>query len=296
MTIHPHPMIGIVSNPKTNKGKSVERMEHVLSLLDEKGVEYDYRETAGRGDATAIADELSGSCDIIVAAGGDGTVFEVVNGVVGKDVRLFILPFGSGNDVSRNLGLYKRSDEELVDILLAGKTTKFDCGIKDGSVAFCVFVSFGIVTHIISEFEKKQKGSSIGYYSTMLKAIRSFRSQRFKVKTEGYDKEVLSDFVSVQSIRNAGAGMMIQPDAVIDDGYHDLVIVEHRGRFRKFCNLIALLRGKLPEQPNVYTERVKWAEIQSCEGEVTYSIDGELLTTSEVKTEVCDRPLTFICR
>ena len=289
-------MIGIIANPKTNKGRSIERVKHVLSLLGERGVEYDYRETGGRGDATELAKEMSDTCDIIAAAGGDGTVFEVVNGVVGKDVKLFILPFGSGNDVSRNLGLFKRSDEELVDILLTGRTTGFDCGIKDGSMAFCVFVSFGIVTHIISEFEKRQKGSSIGYYSTMLKAIRTFRSQRFRVRTEGYDKEVLSDFVSVQSIRNAGAGMIIQPDAKIDDGYHDLVIIEHWGRFRKFCNLIALLRGKLPGQPNVYTERVKWAEITSCEGEVTYSIDGELLKTSGVRTEVCDRQLTFICK
>lgn len=289
-------MIGIIANPKTNKGRSIERVKHVLSLLEERGVEYDYRETGGRGDATELAKEMSDTCDIIAAAGGDGTVFEVVNGVVGKDVKLFILPFGSGNDVSRNLGLFKRSDEELVDILLTGRTTGFDCGIKDGSMAFCVFVSFGIVTHIISEFEKRQKGSSIGYYSTMLKAIRTFRSQRFRVRTEGYDKEVLSDFVSVQSIRNAGAGMIIQPDAKIDDGYHDLVIIEHWGRFRKFCNLIALLRGKLPGQPNVYTERVKWAEITSCEGEVTYSVDGELLRTSGVRTEVCDRQLTFICK
>ena len=289
-------MIGIIANPKTNKGKSIERVRHVLSILDERGVEYDFRETSFHGDATVLARELSDSCDIIVSAGGDGTLFEVVNGVIGKDVKLFILPFGSGNDVSRNLGLYKRSDEELVDILLAGKTARFDCGIKDGSVAFCVFVSFGIVTHIISEFEKRQKGSSIGYYSTMLKAIRSFRAQRFRIRTEGYDKEVLSDFVSVQSIRNAGAGMIIQPDAEIDDGYHDLVLIEHWGRFRKFCNLIALLRGRLPKQPNVYTERVKWAEITSCEGEVTYSVDGELMTTSGVRTEVCDRQLTFICR
>lgn len=289
-------MIGIIANPKTNKGKSIERVRHVLSILDERGVEYDFRETSCHGDATVLARELSDSCDIIVSAGGDGTLFEVVNGVIGKDVKLFILPFGSGNDVSRNLGLYKRSDEELVDILLAGKTARFDCGIKDGSVAFCVFVSFGIVTHIISEFEKRQKGSSIGYYSTMLKAIRSFRAQRFRIRTEGYDKEVLSDFVSVQSIRNAGAGMIIQPDAEIDDGYHDLVLIEHWGRFRKFCNLIALLRGRLPKQPNVYTERVKWAEITSCEGEVTYSVDGELMTTSGVRTEVCDRQFTFICR
>lgn len=288
-------MIGIISNPKTNKGKSVERMKHILSLLDEKGVEYDYRETTCHGDATSIARELSESCEIVIAAGGDGTVFEVVNGVIGKDVKLFILPFGSGNDVSRNLGLHKRSDEELVDILLAGRTTGFDCGLKDGSVAYCVFVSFGIVTHIIAEFEKRQKGSSIGYYSTMLKAIRSFRSQRFRVRTENYDKEILADFVSVQSIRNAGAGMMIQPDAKIDDGFHDLVIIEHKSRFRKFCNLIALLRGRLPEQPNVYTERVKWAEITSCEGEVAYSMDGELLTTSGLRAEVCERPLTFIC-
>ena len=289
-------MIGIIANPKTNKGRSVERVRHVLSLLDEKGVEYEYRETACRGDASRLAKELAETCDTIATAGGDGTFFEALNGVLDSDPRFFIFPFGSGNDVSRNLGTFGRTDEELVDILLAGRTTKFDCGIKDCSMAFCVFVSFGIVTHIISEFNKRDTGSRFGYYSTMLKAIRSFKSQRFKVRTEGYDREVLADFVSVQSIRNAGSGMIIQPDAKIDDGYHDLVIIEHWGRFRKFCNLIALLRGKLPKQPNVYTERIKWAEITSCEGEVVYSVDGELMQTTGVRTEVREKQLTFICK
>ena len=95
--LHPQiHVIGIVFNPVTFGGRSVGRMRHALELLDAKGVEYVYRETACEGDAVRISAELADSCDVIVAAGGDGTVYEVVNGVYDKDVAIMVFTYGSG--------------------------------------------------------------------------------------------------------------------------------------------------------------------------------------------------------
>ncbi|MBQ6547467.1 MAG: acylglycerol kinase family protein, partial [Candidatus Methanomethylophilaceae archaeon] len=89
-------MIGIIYNPTTNKGASVERMKRVREKLDAMGVEYDYRETEYAGHATELAKELAQTCDTIVSAGGDGTLHEILNGTVDLDINYAILPFGSG--------------------------------------------------------------------------------------------------------------------------------------------------------------------------------------------------------
>ena len=75
-------MIGIIYNPHTNKGASVERMKGIREKLDSKGVQYEYRETTYAGEAIVLAKELAKTCDTLIAAGGDGTFYEVVNGSI----------------------------------------------------------------------------------------------------------------------------------------------------------------------------------------------------------------------
>ena len=123
-------MIGIVFNPVTFSGKSVDRMKHVLEILDSKGVEYIYRETEKEGDAIAISRELADSCGIIVAAGGDGTVLETLNGVYDRDVTIMVLPFGSGNDIGRSIGVEGMTDEQLAAAGIPAGLVRMSCGLE----------------------------------------------------------------------------------------------------------------------------------------------------------------------
>ena len=286
-------MIGIIYNPHTNKGISGARMESFRSTLDSRGMEYLYAESEYPGHTVELAREMSDTCDIIVAAGGDGTVHEAVNGAYGKDVAFFILPLGSGNDISRVLGINGRSDEELADILAEGRTVEYDAGMMNDEKVTVQFVSYGIVTHIIGEFEKRTRTSKLSYYSTMLKAIRTFDTMDYTVRWNGKERDFRADFVSVQNIPNAGGGMMIDPGADYNDGMFDLVIIEHTGFRRMMCNLVALLRGKLTDQPNVLVERISEAEIVPKEGVIRCCIDGELFDSGGVKV-VMDRKIRFV--
>lgn len=285
-------IIGIVFNPVTNSGRSIDRMRHVLQLLDSKGVEYVYRETEFEGGAKTVAEELCQTCDVIVAAGGDGTVFEAVNGALGKDPKFMILPFGSGNDIARSTGVNGLSDEELVDVLIAGKTRGFDYLISNGTVSM-VYMSMGIVVNIIRDF-KDPNNARKSYNSTVLASVRRSRPRRYHIRTPMMDRDISADFISAQNIVTAGGGMVVTADAVDDDMMMDLVIIEHRNVVRKYLNVIALNRGKVDKQPNAIVERTKWAEITPLDGVEWYSLDGELMTTEGIRVDICEKQMRMI--
>ncbi len=276
-------MLGIVFNPVSYSGRSTARMRHVRDLLEEKGVEYVYRETVRPGDGTVMGAELAESCDTVIAGGGDGTVFEVLNGIFGKGVTLMVLPFGSGNDAAMSIGVNGLTDEELVDVLLERKIRKMDCIRTNGGELSIVHSCVGIVSNIIRDF-KDPANARKSYMSTMLASIRQSRPRRYHIKTSETDREFFADFVSAQNIVTSGGGMVVCPEAVDDDMKFDLVVIEHKTVLRKYINLIAMVRKKLTKQRNVFTERTDSVEIEALDGQETCSLDGELreITTLNV--------------
>ena len=276
-------MLGIVFNPVSYSGRSTARMKHVRDILDERGVEYVYRETVRPGDGTVMGAELAETCDTVVAGGGDGTVFEVLNGIFGKGVTLMVLPFGSGNDAATSIGVNGMTDEELVDVLMEGKTRKMDCIRTNGEELSIVHSCVGIVSNIIRDF-KDPANARKSYMSTMLTSIRQSRPRRYHIRTSETDREFFADFVSAQNIITSGGGMVVCPEAVDDDMKFDLVVIEHRTVLRKYLNLIAMVRKKLTKQRNVFTERTDSVEIEALDGQETCSLDGELreITTLNV--------------
>ena len=278
-------MLGIVFNPVSYSGRSTARMKHVRDILDEKGVEYVYRETVRPGDGTVMGAELAETCDTVVAGGGDGTVFEVLNGIFGKGVTLMVLPFGSGNDAATSIGVNGMTDEELVDVLMEGKTRKMDCIRTNGEELSIVHSCVGIVSNIIRDF-KDPANARKSYMSTMLTSIRQSRPRRYHIKTSETDREFFADFVSAQNIVTSGGGMVVCPEAVDDDMKFDLVVIEHRTVLRKYINLIAMVRKKLTKQRNVFTERTDSVEIEALDGQETCSLDGELREITTLNVDI----------
>ena len=278
-------MLGIVFNPVSYSGRSTARMKHVRDILDERGVEYVYRETVRPGDGTIMGAELAETCDTVVAGGGDGTVFEVLNGIFGKGVTLMVLPFGSGNDAATSIGVNGMTDEELVDVLMEGKTRKMDCIRTNGEELSIVHSCVGIVSNIIRDF-KDPANARKSYMSTMLTSIRQSRPRRYHIRTSETDREFFADFVSAQNIITSGGGMVVCPEAVDDDMKFDLVVIEHRTVLRKYLNLIAMVRKKLTKQRNVFTERTDSVEIEALDGQETCSLDGELREITTLNVDI----------
>ena len=275
-------MIGIVYNPHTNKGASVERMKKIREDLDSRGVQYEYRESTYAGESVALASELAKTCDVIVSAGGDGTFYEVINGTIDKDVTYAVLPFGSGNDTSRMLGLKEKSDKELVDTLLEGKETMMDVQIFNDKTISMQFIAMGIVPEVLANFLKMKKSRGFNYVMALLSALIRHKPRNYKVIVDGVEETYYSDMVAMMNIQTAGGGLQVCPEAIIDDRKLDLVIIKHTSRRRYFANLMALLKGRLTSQPNVIHKLVEEATFVAEKPEDCV-IDGEMFHFDSVK-------------
>ena len=278
-------MIGIIYNPHTNKGASVERMKGIREKLDSMGVQYEYRETTYAGEAIVLAKELAETCDTLVAAGGDGTFYEVVNGAIDKDVTFAIMPFGSGNDNSRSLEIKTLTDENLIDVAIGNNVVDMDCMIYNDETISMQFVAMGIVPEVLSRFVSMKKAKGFNYVKALLSSVIKHKPKNYKVEVDGEVTEYDSDMVAVMNIKTAGGGLKICPEAVINDRQLDLIIIKRTGRFRYFCNLLALGRGKLMSQPNVVHKKVTCATLISDIVEEVV-VDGEMLHFDRVKVEL----------
>lgn len=283
-------MIGIVYNPHTSKGKSVEKMMNFKDKLDSKGVEYDMRPTEKAKDALRLAKELSETCDLVVAAGGDGTIYEVVNGSVGSGVPYGVLPIGSGNDIARSLGLADKNEDEIVDVIINKNIRDYDLAKVNDMTYMVQFTAFGLVSDIIDKYVNSKSGS---YSASIMSAIFAHRPRKYKVKVNDEEEaEYKADFIAVMNVRTAGSGMVLCNDAVDNDGMMDLIIVKRTNIGRTLCNLIALKKGNITGQPNVIHKRIKSVSIRLEETRVC-CIDGELLDLDHADVVVDGTKIQF---
>lgn len=288
-------MIGIIYNPVCGKGQNAYRMTNIRSILDEKGVEYQYRETKCPLDGVEVAKELAETCDIIIAAGGDGSLNDVLNGALaGSVTKIGTLPFGSGNDVARSVGIFDRSDEELADMIANPKFVKMDVGSVEGR-CFIQFLTFGIVSNIINAYSKLEGAGESAYRKALMKTILKQKARRYTIEIPGLENICCNiDYLAVQNVEYAGAGLPIHPDADYTDNKMDLIVVKRTNWFRYMLNVMALTKGTLTQQPNVTVIPITECRIIPESVEVGV-VDGDLQEMSGVGMEMKGQIDFLIC-
>lgn len=270
-------------------------MEKIKGIMDKNGICYEYRESTRPKECIDIARELSQTCDVIVAAGGDGTIFEVINGAGDADVKFFAFPLGSGNDIARSLDIHEKTEEELVEILKRGASREYDITTVNGSIYSAQFVAYGIVGEIIERYNRKKKGGKMGYYGTALKSAFTHRPKHYTVSIDGgEEKEYYADFISLQNVKTAGSGMMLCQSACDNDGVMDLVIVKRVGLRKVISNGVALMGGSIIGQSNVDTLPVRSKVTIKPKESQTLCIDGELSMSDGVTVEITGKKIRFI--
>jgi YegS/Rv2252/BmrU family lipid kinase len=273
-------MIGIICNPTCALGKNRQRMDNVRRLLDEKGVEYEYQETQCPLDGIRLGKELSERCDTVIAVGGDGTVNEVLTGAYDSDVRFGILPFGTGNDVSRSLMIHKKTDEELVDMIMAGNYRDVDCGLFNGR-PFMLLVSLGIVSDIIERFHALPKAGKATYPRVIMQCLSNQKTIHCHVILPDREFDCDADYLTIQNVPTSAGGLKTNPTGVDNDGHMELYILSHKSRGRVYGNALAMFRGKLAEQPNCEVIPVTEVKVK-LDQRMTGAFDGDLIEFDEI--------------
>jgi len=200
--------------------------------------------TEYQGHATAIARDSEE--DIVVSCGGDGTLNEIVNGIAGKNVKLGIIPLGTGSDFSRTLKI-KDIDMAIASIL-QGKTIKVDVAKvdfpKEGkSRIFMNVLEIGFGAEVMS-FVNRHK--SLGRLSFLLGVFSVIgKLERFTVEYS-YDGRDRADTIEVivANGRYFGGGMLASPQSMIQDGLLDIHILKPFSRIKTLLNLNKLISGE----------------------------------------------------
>lgn len=289
--------ICIICNPGAG---SVDDGHETVEQLRAAAGSADIRLTKDVGEAARLALQAADEgCDIIVAAGGDGTLNEVINGVAGHidRVRVGLIPLGTGNDFARVLGL-PDSVEECVDVLHDGHTKAVDLvRVTSDRVRHFVNVSAGGFSGAVGEKltpEIKKSWGPLAYLRCAAEALPDLRAFRTQVVLD--DREPLElDLYNaiIANGRFVAGGTPVAPEASISDGLLDLVLVAEKPMSEIAVMAAQMLLGKHLTSDAIVFRRAAKIYINSTPG-MWFNVDGEQVGNEPATFEVLPRALQFI--
>lgn len=267
----------------------------VRSLASEHG--FDVRETEAAGDAIEFArDAADAGASLVAAAGGDGTANEVVRGLWDADalddVALAVVPAGTGNNFAGNVGV--DGIEHAFEVIESGRTRRIDVGLANGRPFLNSCVA-GLTADASAETESDSKArlGVLAYVVTTLRALSDFDGLRLAVETDGDVERRWHGKALMVLIGNArrfpGTGRRSQ--AHVEDGLQEVTIVEERPTSELLQNAgIGQLFG---DGGSAFTHlETPSVSIEALDGEeLTFSLDGEIVTTDELTVETRQRRL-----
>ncbi len=185
--------------------------------------------TAGRGEAEQVARELAPEHDLVVCCGGDGTLGEVINGLLtcGVRVPLGYVPEGSTNDFANSLRLPGRASD-AVTAILQGKDTLLDVGLFNGTRYFSYIASFGAFTAASYKAPQEMK-NALGHFAYILEGAKEFSTIRpYRVKVECEERSVTGEFLfgAVCNSTSVAGLVKLKPELVdMSDGLFEVILV-----------------------------------------------------------------------
>ena len=214
------PSYTFIVNPISG-GKSKQALLEKIPEALPAGTSCEILETARPGHAIELARE-SGS-DIVVAVGGDGTVSEVAQGLVGTGKALGILPCGSGDGLALHLGLSRRPGKAL-EVLARARTVPMDYGTVDGKPFFCT-AGVGLDAIVAHKFAHAPKRGLGTYIAKAWETWKTYRGEEMEIEVDGRTLRTRTVIVTVANAGQWGNQARIAPAASVTDGALDVTVV-----------------------------------------------------------------------
>lgn len=246
--------------------------------MDAQGVGYTFHETRGHGDARDIARALTQDAARrvdIVAMGGDGTLSEVLNGLSDpSNVRLGLVPCGSGNDFAATAGIPLTPDGAL-DMLLRGEV-KYTDYMECGNVRGINAIGTGIDVDILRRYARMKllKGPA-AYLASLVITLLAYKPRQFSEETADGPVPHSAFIACAGNGQSIGGGICLCPDAKLDDGLLDVIIIDSISRLRYPSSLLKILKHKALEIPTARFHRADRLRIRA-DAPMPIQIDGEI--------------------
>lgn len=283
-----------IVNPIAGKGKAKRTIPIIKEIMENSGHSYQIKITEKVGDGQLFAEEAKAEdFRTIVSVGGDGTLHEVVNGMVGGTQRLGIIPAGTGNDFARSLKI-PFDIKDAMEVLIQERAMSIDIG-RSGDKYFINFCSVGLDALIAEEANKIKRyfSSTYSYIIGVVKALGKFRSLRVEliIDDKKYDEEIM--LVAVCNGGYYGGGMNIAPQAVVSDGQFDVCVVRKMPKLKLLFLFPTIFKGKHVKYDEVKIYRGENIQIFSKE-EMYVNADGDIVNSRPVKFEMVHNKMEVI--
>ena len=297
----------VIANPNSGAGRLGKRWDRILAQIREHyGQAFDSVLTTRQGHATELSrDGASAGYDLIVAVGGDGTANEVLNGfdlTVGNQdgPALGLLPFGTGNDLAKSLGVPKEMPQAIellrprpprpIDV---GKITALDDSGGMVTRHFLNVADFGSGGAIAARANNTTKafGARLTYIWSILSTMATFKNPEVTFNVDGEeDRVAVANNVVVANGRHFGSGLTPAPDALMDDGVFDVVLMGDFGLVEGALNLPRLMKGTHLSHPKVRSYRGSRIAARA-DRRVQIEADGELVGVLPATFEIVPEAL-----
>ena len=283
------PTARVILNPTSGAGRGSLMAERILVGLERRGIETDVVATTAPREAVQLGLEAARArVDLVIAAGGDGTIHEVANGLLraleqGVDGPVLgVLPVGTGNDFAKLVGPLKNLDASL-DILVHGELRRYDActaAWDDDRHWFINAAGTGIDVEVVRQILRKRGRSSpavLKYLSAVLKSLVSYEAIPLRVRMDGQVVERDSMIVVAGNGRCVGGGFWVCPTAEPQDGRFDICIVKEVSYLGALNALPRIMLGRHEDHSKVEMYQAKEVVIEALGPDpLFFQLDGEL--------------------
>lgn len=286
-----------IINPTAGNGKALKYKSIIEDYFKYRNEKYDIRITERAGHAIEILRnyDYSEECNVY-SIGGDGTLNEVINGLINKNASLGIIPAGSGNDFVRSY----MNEIDFKDILkrtIEGKSKDIDIGCINNQYFINISaVGFPADVNKNAKIFKNSRmiPGSLAYIFGAIVSLFKFKYPKIKFIIDGVELNDEMFLVAIANGRCYGGGIILAPDAEIADGQLDFYGIKKSSPYKIFKYLISFLLGKdIRNIEETYYYKCKSLKIIS-EKEIISNIDGEIIKSNEFDFDILPKGIKLI--
>ncbi len=293
----------LIYNPTAGPWDVRRALKRVRSELGRHGWSVEIQLTDRPGDATRMACEAArAGCDVVVAVGGDGTVNEVVNGLVGTGTALGVLPVGTGNLWARQMGIpvYALTNplrlHETAAELARGSFRTIDVGQVNGRYFLC-WAGIGLDAQVTSELEPRQRYTKhlgmLPYAIAVLLVARDFHGVRSRIYLDGSVVRGHTLLILASNIQQYGGQLHVASEARIDDGLLDVFVFKGLGFSYVLRHVMRMASRRYLQDPQIVHRQARQIEVLT-EWAIPVQVDGDPIGTTPVAIKVVPQALRVL--
>ena len=290
----------VVFNNFAANGKSKKYKQSLIKEFESAGIEYEFLITENKEQATTAVRQLNfNNYNVLIAVGGDGTLFNVVNGYMMNNgessIPLAVIPIGTGNAFARDLNLESNDITSAVNCIKNGKTKPVDIGkfTTNGDVFYFVnIIGLGFVTDVARSAHSLKALGSLSYTLGVLYHTINLKPFNSLILYDGEEQEQEVIFIEISNTKYTGKDFLMAPEAKIDDGLFDITIMKRSSRMKLLSGLPKIFKGKHIHMKEVETIKASKITIKTDSSKIL-TPDGEILGSTPLQVECLPGKLEF---